>query len=491
MNLGQRIRSGVKWLLVSHTSNRILEFLFGIILARLLVPADFGMVITVQVLTGFAGLVASGGMGQALIRAKEADETDFQAVFTLQLAVGCLIYLTFFLISPWFAIYFGDPLYEDLLRVSALVFLMRPFASIRHAWLARGMEFKKIAMVGVSVGLITGVASVLMAWFGLGVWSLTLAGLVSALSRNVLLAHFVPLRIRLLPSFTIMRRHSAFGFKITANDFLSYLKREVTNLIISKNAGADFLGLFNKGDSLAKIPNRLLVPPIGQTVFRAMSIVQDDLDKTKYMFYRVITLLMVYTGPLYIGLWWVAEPFIGSVYGEVWLPAAGPLEILIVAGFFFNIGIPCGVLLAAQDKLGQEMVAQVVNLLVLITATFIGLQWGLIGVAWGILFSHVFGSVIFYSLVYRTLMTRIKDLLKAVYPSLILNGILFIQLAVTHFWLGDMRENMPFAYLFVMAISGGLTYAVSFLFIPIPELKSEVERWRAKIDMVINRVRRV
>ena len=92
---------------------------------------------------------------------------------------------------------------------------------------------------------------------------------------------------------------------------LKHFKEQSINLILSKLAGPGFLGLFNKAESLARMPNRLITPPTSQTVFRAMSKVQDDLDQTKYMFYRTITLLLVYISPFLVGLWWVAEPFVG------------------------------------------------------------------------------------------------------------------------------------------------------------------------------------
>lgn len=98
MSLGQSIRKGTKWLLVGNTVDRVMDFAFGVILARLLVPADFGMLVTIQVFTGFVGMITSGGMGQSLIRAKEATEEDFNAILTVQLLVGILVYLVFFLL---------------------------------------------------------------------------------------------------------------------------------------------------------------------------------------------------------------------------------------------------------------------------------------------------------------------------------------------------------------------------------------------------------
>ncbi len=481
MNLGEKIRTGVKWLLIGSTGNRVLEFAFGVVLARLLVPADFGMIITIQVFTGFVGMVTSGGMGQALIRAKEVDECDFHAVFTMQLALGFLVYLGFFLTAPWFAQYFDNPLYSDLMRVSALFFLIRPFAFMRISWLNREMDFKTRSIVTVVTSAITGIVSVLMAIGGMGVWSLTLSGLVGGVCRNILLARFTPLRLRLNFDVSIMRRHSSYGFKIIVNDLLSHIKTEATKLIMSKLGGPAFLGLFNKADSLNRVPFGMVGSPVNQTVFRAMSKMQDDLDQTKYMFYRVITLLMVYVLPFYVGLWWVAEPFIGIVYGEKWLAAAEPLRILSMVSFCFIIGNPCGVVLMAQNRLTQEMVAQTANLVVGVTACIIGINWGLVGVAWGVFASQVFGVIYFYILVYKTIPTRITDLLKAVTPGVLLNVLLFGVLAITDSLFHGLKPTDPSLYLLVMVFSGSFVYLMLFLFVPVAALESEVTRWRSKI----------
>ena len=482
MNLGQSIRTGTKWLMIGNTGNGVLQFAFGVVLARLLVPADFGMIITIQVFTGFVGMVTSGGMGQALIRAKTADQDDFSAILTLQLALGVLIYLGFFLSAPWFAEYFENPLFKDLMRVSALVFLIRPFVYMRTSWLNREMEFKKRSVIGIITGVVSGSSGILMAFFGMGVWSLTLSGLVGAIFRNTLLARATPLKLRLNFDLSIMRKHSAYGSKIVANDFLGRLRVEAIKLILAKLAGPAFLGLYNKADSLHRMPYRMFASPVAQPLFRAMSKVQDDLDQTKYMFYRVITLLAVYILPLYVMMWWVAEPFISFVYGEKWLPSATPLRILTMSGLLYIISRPCGAVLMAQNRLTQEMIAQAAITIYAIIACFIGLHWGLEGVSWGFLATVVFSTTYFYILVYRTIPTRVADLLRSLTPGLLLNVLLFLVLAIIDSATGDLSKTDPAFYVLLIVIPGSLAYVAAFLLLPIPALGSEADRWRQKIS---------
>lgn len=481
MSLGQRIRSGVKWLTFGKVGNRLTEFAFGVALARLLVPADFGMIATISVFTGFVGMFTAGGMAQSIIRAKTAYENDFTAVFTLQLAMGIAVYLGFYVAAPWIARLFENPLYTELIRVSALSFLLRPFVVMRNAWLNREMDFKSRSIVEIAAGLVTGISATVMAIIGMGVWSLTLSGLLAAIFKNIWLARLTPLRLTINLDFETMHKHSSYGIKIIGNDFVTYLRNEAKSLIISKLAGPAFLGLFKKAESLSRLPNQLVMSATMDPVFRAMSTVQDDLDRTKYMYYRTITLLMVYTTPLYVILWWIAEPFIAFVYGEKWVEAGAPMRILTIAGIFLNIIFPSSVVLAAQNRLGREMLAQLANLIVIVIACLVGLQWGLTGVAWGIVISHALLAGHFYALVNRTLPTRTQDLGRATTPGLLLGGLLFCVLALVDHALGGTRATPAVIYVLMMIISGGLVYVTAFLFIPLTALETEAARWRQKL----------
>lgn len=183
-------RHSVGWLFLGNTSIQILTFAFGIVLARLLAPAEFGMLVTIQVFTGLAGFVSGGGMGQALVRSKDATRSDYDVVFTLQIMIGVLIYAMFYMAAPWFARWYDTPLYEQLLRVSALTFITRPLVNLPNSILHREMRFKAQTVARVLTLLVSSGTSIGLAWGGWGVWSLVLGGLagsfVNALALSVI-----------------------------------------------------------------------------------------------------------------------------------------------------------------------------------------------------------------------------------------------------------------------------------------------------------------
>jgi O-antigen/teichoic acid export membrane protein len=481
MSLPQSIRNSSKWLISSNIVGQFLQFAFGIALARLLVPADFGMIVTIQIFTGFVGLVASGGMGQALIRSKEASEKDFQVIFSLQLSISVLIYAFFFVIAPWFADWYGNPLYEDLLRVSAISFVIRPFLNLHIIWLQREMRFKETSIITLSIGLMSGVVSVSMAASGFGVWSLVLGGLLGSLASYLMLFRLTPMHSRLHFDRNIARQHSGFGFKITLNDLVNYIRLQTSNFIIAKMAGPSMVGLFNKGDSLAKLPFAMISGPIYQPVFRAMSIEQDNPNKIKYLFFRMASLLLLYTLPLYVGLWWLAKPFIVVVYGEHWIDAAIPLQILAPLGLLYCLGHPSGAVLAATNRLGLEIVIQAIAWAIVALGCYFSLVrgWGLAGVAYTIVISQIYSTTHMYLLANQYFRAKLSELVAAVGPALLLNGILVtILLLVDALLPVGMREHSQVAYLFICALTGGLAYALAFLFLPLPSIKPEALRWK-------------
>ena len=482
--LGRSIRHGAAWLFVGNTGSQVLTFLFGIVLARLLVPADFGMLITISIFTGLAGFIAGGGMGQALVRAKEATKQDYDIVFTLQIIIGCLIYAGFFFAAPWFAKWYNTPLYADLLRVSALSFIFRPFVNLPASILHRNMRFKAQACAGIIALLISSAVSIGMAYTGYGVWSLIIGGIVGAASSAFMLAPLAKWR----PGFSLDLRRgrdiARYGLLVSVTDILGYLRNQASIFMLSRTLGPASVGLYNKGASLANVPHSFITGSVYQVLFRAMAAEQDNLDKCRYLFFRSIALVAVYATPFYIGLLWLAEPLIRGIYGPKWLEAAAPLFILTFAWPFWLMDNLSGAVLAARNWLNREVLVQSSTLIITCLAVLIGLPYGIDGVAYAIVGASVYSALHMHWLAVLCLRARWSEYFRALIPATILNSILAgILFLVDHAVPGSLRAN-DLLYLALMGVTGGLVYTLCFLYLPIASLKTEQQRWKSKLHLI-------
>ncbi|MBS0542584.1 MAG: lipopolysaccharide biosynthesis protein [Proteobacteria bacterium] len=479
MKLAQDIRESSKWLIGSNVVSQVLQFAIGIALARLLVPADFGMLVTIQIFTGVLGMLASGGMGQALVRARDASELDFQVIFTLQFLLCLTIFAALYFIAPAFSSWFNEPLYRDLLRVSALGFILRPFIGIHTNWLTREMRFKDLSIQTFLSGVISGIASIGMAANGFGVWSLLFGGLLGSVSNYAMIARLTPLRARFRFDREITRTHSSYGIKLVVKDFVVYFRKQSSNLIIAKLGDANMVGLFNKGSSLAELPFTAISGPIFQPVFRTMAAEQDNPERIKYLFYKMITLLMLYTAPLYIGLSWLAEPFIIAVFGEHWRESAIVLQLLAPLGLLYCMGHPAGAVLAATNRLGREAIVHTITWIIVASGCVIGLHWGLVGISIAIIISQIYSTLHIFLIAQKAFSSCARDLLRAIGPPLIFCLALVFTLAILELLLpAELKIDAPKTFLALMTSAGAAAYALCFFYLPFPATQAEAERIR-------------
>lgn len=478
MNQGSVMRRGVAWVFAGRTSDQVLTFAFGIVLARLLAPEDFGILLTIQVFTGLAGFVAGGGMGQALVRAKTASQADFDVVFTLQLIVGCLLYALFFFSAPLFARWYDNPIYTDLLRVSALSFVMRPLINVPSNILFRQMRYKARAAVSIVTLLASSLTSVSLAYLGHGVWSLVWGGIAGAVVNSFVLMRVARWHPGLSLKFARGAELARYGFLVSANNVVDYVRSQVNIFILSHSLGPASVGLYNKGDSVARMPFRFVAGSVYDVLFRAMAADQDNLDRCRYMFARSIALVAVYATPFYVALIWLAEPLIRGVYGEKWVAASGPLQILVCAWPFWLLANMSGAVVAARNRLGDELQIQVATLVVTALAVLGALQYGIDGVAWAMVGATAFTSLFLFRLAIKCLQAEWLRTLRGLGPALLLNAILAAAMQLAESSAPRWLLEHDLLHVAVVGSGGALVYALCAMLVPIPALATERERWR-------------
>lgn len=467
---------------MGSTGNQILTFAFGVILARLLAPEVFGLLLTIQVFTGIAGFVAGGGMGQALVRARDTTRADYDLVFTLQFIIGCVIYTFFFLTAPFIAAWYDNPLYSDLIRISALSFLFRPLNNVPANILHRDMRFKGMTFVKLASLIVSSGVSILFAWQGFGVWSLIFGGLAGPL---VTIPAFMWLA-RWRPRFTLRleraKEIARYGFLVSVTDILVFLRSRASTFIMSITLGPTAIGLYSKGESLAGMPNAFITSSVSKVLLRALAVEQESLDKSRYLFFRSIMLVAVYATPFYVGLLWIAEPLVRGIYGPRWAEAATPLFILVFAWPFWLLDMLSGAVLAAFAWLHREVVSQTATLLVTILAILIGLQMGITGIAWALVASAFFSATYMLFLSLSCLHARWLEVLSALLPALILNSLLSTLLLLANLIWQQTSIESDLLYVAYMSVAGTVAYITLFILLPIKSLATERSRWTQAIS---------
>ncbi|MDP1679458.1 MAG: lipopolysaccharide biosynthesis protein [Candidatus Nitrotoga sp.] len=476
MSLGQSIRSGAKWLFIGNTGSQALTFIFGIALARLLAPADFGMLVTISIFTGIAGLISGGGMGQALVRAKETTKHDYDIVFTLQIIIGSLIYAGFFFAAPWLAKWYNTPLYTDLLRVSALSFIFRPFVNLPGSILYREMRFKSKAILGIVGLFFTNALAIGMAFMGYGVWSMVISGLLGSLVSAIILIILTGWR----PGFNL-DWHSGqalvrYGFMVSANDIVVYLRSQSSNFVLSRSLGLTSVGLFNKSDSISNIPLIVVSGSVYDPVFRSIAKSADNADLVKYLYLRSIKLICIYTFPAYLLLYWLAEELIYVLYGVKWAGAAAPLSILAIAGVFMSIGHPAGALLGALNKLRQELVVQLTSFVTVIASLVVGIKYGITGVAWAMVISHAAASFHISLIASRVTGIRFADILCAALPAAYQGSLMLLVFFLVETGSQGMIDSRPLSKVLIYSMTAIAVFILSGVLSPFEVLRQEFSK---------------
>jgi len=477
------LRQSVGWLFIGNTGNQLLTFAFGLVLARLLTPEDFGLIVTIQVFTGLAGFVSGGGMGQALVRAQETKKADFDIVFTLQLMIGVAIYLFFFTLAPWMSDWYNDARYTDLLRVSAITFLSRPFVNLPGCIMHREMRFKEGTFVRLAALLISSAVSIGMAANGYGVWSLVVGGLAGSVVNMVLLARYARWRPGFSLDFARGRELARYGFLVSLNDVVVYVRFQTTNFILGRTLGMGAVGLFNKADSLVKTPHSFIAGSVYHVLFRALAKAHDDTRRSIELFMQSQRLVAVYATPCYVFLFWLAEPLISVLYGDRWADAAAPLAMLAISGPLVTIENLSGAVLAARNWLGRELGVQVLMVVLVAGASLAGLQYGLAGISALLIGVTLYNAIHMYSLAARCLGTGWVDLLRALVPAAILNTILVGSLWLFDLLLAHHGHVQPLVRLLLLGCGGSLVYIAAFLILPIATLETERSRWKEKLGL--------
>lgn len=298
-----------------------------IVLARILLPEDFGLLVLVTIFIMIAKVLAESGFNTALIQKKDADEVDFSSVFYLNLAVSSVLYFALYILAPYIASFFDGPQLVSVIRVLSLSLFLNAFNSIQNAIISRNMQFKKLFLSSLIAVIISGIIGICMAISNFGVWALVVQQLTQQLLMTTVLFITVKWRPKILFSVNRIRSLFSFGWKLMISTLIDNIYSNLRSLLISKMFSPVFLGFYSRGEQFPSFIVYNLNGSIQSVLLPALASQQEDRNRIKEMVRRSIVTSSFVIFPMMVGLTVVAKPLVLILLTEKWLPAAPFLQI--------------------------------------------------------------------------------------------------------------------------------------------------------------------
>ena len=336
-SLKNKTVKGVGWSFIDNLSSSGITFLVGLVLARLLTPSEYGIMAILTIFIAVSNSIVDSGFSNALIRKTDARRVDYNTVFLFNLLVSGLLYVVLFLAAPAISWFFKEPLLVEVMRVIGWVLVINALAIIPRTLFVKEVNFKTQTKVSLIASISSGVIGIGMALAGLGVWSLV----GQQLSRQLLNTLFLWIYCTWRPAweFSMQSFKELFGFgsKILLSGLLNTIFNEIYSLVIGRCYTSAQLGQYTRANQFNQIFSSNLTTVIQRVSYPVLSSIQDESERLREAYRKVIKSTMLISFACMLGLAAVARPLILILIGEKWLPAVGFLQIICFSGMFYPL----------------------------------------------------------------------------------------------------------------------------------------------------------
>jgi len=377
---GRAVR-GVFWSYVSFAGSKLLAFISTVILARLLLPTEFGQIGFALIVVGYLDIAGDLGVGAALIYEQKRTREAANIAFVISLMAGVFWFCLAFALAPLAAAFFRDPLVEPLLRTLAVVFILTALGST-HDWLLRKeLAFKQRLIPDFIRAAVKGIAAVMLALFGWGVWSLVWGQLIGAAIATIVLWRLVPWRPQFRLEWDLARRMVRYGSHIVSVNILAAVTHHIDFLIVGRMLGSAALGFYTIAYRIPEMVIAILIWIVGHVSFPTYSKLQHDHAALRQAFLATQRYLSLMTIPAGLALAALAPLIVPTAFGPNWNPSVPVLQALALAISLRSLGSNAGDVYKATGRTRILMTLGIVRAVVLIPTLIYGARFGIAGVA--------------------------------------------------------------------------------------------------------------
>ncbi|MDR0866639.1 MAG: lipopolysaccharide biosynthesis protein [Candidatus Symbiothrix sp.] len=459
-SLKHKTTVGVFWSFIERFSVQLIQLVLGIVLARLLLPSDFGLIGMLTVFIAVSGLFIDSGFPNALIQKKNRTEKDFSTVFYFNILISLLCYILLYISAPFISAFYHTPELISIIRILFLNLIINSFATVQNVKLRIALNFKKKAVINLTSIIISGGIGILMAYAGSGVWALVAQTLSNSLITLILLQILVKWKPLLVFSKSSFNQLFNFGSKLLGAAFIDAVMDNLYSILIGRYFSSAQVGYYNRGLQMPTVVSGTVSSTLESVVYPVMTSVQDDRKLLLSIYRRLIRVVSFLIIPAMIGLVIISEPFVRYFLTEKWMPAVILMQWMCFARIFSPINLLNISLLNAVGRSDLFLKINLSKLPIAIITLIITIPMGVKAVVIG----HFINSIIgFFVNAYMPgklfgygAMAQMKDMLRSFFCS----G----PMAIVLFLLSNMIHQDLIKIIACIIVGGGIYYFLALFF---------------------------
>ena len=425
-SLKRKTVKGAFWSFAERFTAQGVHFLVMIIIARILSPREFGLIGMLTIFLAVAQSLIDSGFSQALIRKQDRTEADKNTVFYFNIIISIVLYLLFWLISPWVAAFYEEPQLVEIMKVVCLVIVINSFALVQRALYTIKIDFKTQTKASIISSVVSGAVGIYLAYSGYGVWALVCQQLVNSLANVIVLWYYSDWYPRLKYSWSSFNSMFGFGSKLMISGLLDTLYRNIYQLVIGKVFSAESLGHYTNAHKFSDFPSSNLSSVLQRVTYPVMCNIQDEDSRLAIAYRKFLSLSAFIVFPLMCGLAALSFPLIDTVLGDEWHFAAVLLIPLCFQMMWYPIHSINLNLIQVKGRSDLFLRLEIIKKVIGVTILFVSLPFGLLVMCYtGILSSLICLAInTFYTgkLIKVGLLVQMKD----IFGTFLLSMLMFV-----------------------------------------------------------------
>lgn len=422
---------GIFYTAIAKYSGVMISLVIGAILARLLTPEEFGIVALVFVFVTFFNLLGNFGLGPAIIQKKDLSSQDIKSIFSFSILLAIILSLAFFLSAGWITNFYDEPVLIPIVRILSLSILFNILRIVPGALFVKKLEFKRIGIINLSVQLLSGIITIILAYSDFGYFALVYKSVLDGIFLFGIYFFLNPIRPVLQIKMAPIKKIASFSTYQFGFNFINYFSRNLDNILIGKYLGNSALGYYNKSYGLMMLPVGNLTNVITPVLHPVLSNHQDDKPYIYKTFIKVIKILAMIGFPLSVFLYFAAPELIMVIYGSQWGESVPVFQILAFTIGFQICLSSSGSIFQALDRTGLLFLSGGISAFFMISGIAYGVFIGntIESVGYGLIGAFVLNFFQgFYILIHYALNESFIDFLKSFLLPLFVSFIVFMFL---------------------------------------------------------------